>query len=209
MVRAGELTRHLVGVDSRWAGVVEAVGPFRIARPQRTDFQALARSIVFQQLAGKAAASIYGKLERAFGGSLDPASVARARMPKLRGAGLSEAKATTVRGLARAVDSGELDLPRLRRAPDEEVERALCGLRGIGPWTAHMYLVFHLRRPDVWPTGDYGVRQGFRAIFGLGELPSPRRLYEMGEPYRPYRTTVAWYCWRILDVRPPSEAPVS
>ncbi|MFN2615167.1 MAG: DNA-3-methyladenine glycosylase, partial [Actinomycetota bacterium] len=112
---------------------------------------------------------------------------------------LSEAKAAAIQTLARAVTTGTLDLDALRRAPDDVVERALCELRGIGPWTAHMFLIFHLRRPDVWPIGDYGVRQGFKSIFGLAELPTPRALGALGEPYRPHRSAVAWYCWRAVE----------
>ncbi len=192
--------RHLVTVDPRWEAVLAEHGPFRVPRTRRSSFEALARSIVYQQLAGKAAASIYARVVASFGGTtLDASAVARARMPALRAAGLSEAKAVALQGLARAVVSGGLDLDRLRRSPDDEVERALCELRGIGPWTAHMFLIFHLRRPDIWPTGDYGVRQGFRKIFALPELPKPKELAGLGEPYRPYRSAVAWYCWRALD----------
>ena len=184
-------------IDERWARALDTLPKFKLARPRRSDFEALVRSIVFQQLAGKAAASIYDRLAAAV--QLDPSSVARARMTTLRNAGLSEAKAKAIKGLARAADSGELDLPALRRAGDDDVEHALTALHGVGPWTAHMYLIFHLRRPDVWPTGDYGVRVGFRTLFELDELPTPRALIALGEPYRPHRSAVAWYCWRTVE----------
>lgn len=194
---------HLARVDPRWRRVIERHGPFRVAHPRRSDFEAIARMIVFQQLSGRAASSIHDRLVGAFGGTLDPAAVARARVRKLRAAGLSAAKATAIRSLARVVASEGLDFRALRRRSDDEIERTLSALPGIGPWTAHMYLLFHLRRPDVWPTGDYGVRKGFQMVLGLGALPSARELAAHGEPYRPHRSAVAWYCWRALDVRVP------
>jgi len=183
------------------ARLVDVHGPMRLGGRTRVDerFQALARAVAYQQLAGKAAASIWGRVRALVDGSFDPQTVLSLPNDALRGAGLSQAKTDALRDLARLVVNEEIRLDRTGRMPDDEVVAMLTQAKGVGPWTAHMFLMFHLHRLDVWPTGDYGVRVGYRHAFGLGELPSPRELDELGERFRPYRSVVAWYCWRAVD----------
>jgi 3-methyladenine DNA glycosylase/8-oxoguanine DNA glycosylase len=167
-------------------------------------FEAIARSIVYQQLAGRAAATIWGRFRALTDGPvLAPEAVLALDDAALRGAGLSGAKAAAVRDLALKTSTGAVRLESLGRRSDDEVVEELCQVRGVGPWTAHMFLLFHLHRMDVWPTGDLGVRNGYRLAWALDEMPTPKELAELGEPFRPYRSVVAWYCWRAVDVVTP------
>ncbi len=163
----------------------------------------LARAIVFQQLAGAAARTIHGRFVDALGGDVRAAKVKRVRDTTLRKAGLSANKIAAIRDLATKVDSGEVDVSDLEDQPDEEVVRRLTHVKGIGPWTAHMYLMFRLHRPDVWPTGDLGVRSGYAKIHGLEEAPAQKALEPLGEAYRPWRSAAAFYCWRALETELP------
>jgi 3-methyladenine DNA glycosylase/8-oxoguanine DNA glycosylase len=165
-------------------------------------FESLAEAIVYQQLAGRAAATIHGRFVAALGGTVTPASVLAAPDDVLAGCGLSRAKAASIRDLADHVASGRLALDRMGRLPDDEVVAHLTEVRGIGPWTAQMFLLGTLGRLDIWPTGDYGVRAGFGKAWGLPAIPSATELEAMGDPFRPYRSLVAWYCWRVADERP-------
>ena len=162
-------------------------------------FEALAESILYQQLAGAAAASIHRRFVAALGGAVTPEAVLSTPEPVLRGAGLSGSKEGAIRGLADAVASGRLPLDRIARLSDDEVVRLLSAERGIGPWTAEMFLIFRLGRLDVWPVTDYGVRKGYAMAYGLGELPAPRALRELGERFAPWRSVAAWYCWRACE----------
>ena len=187
------------------AALVERHRPMRLGprTPVDARFEAIARSIVYQQLAGRAAAAIWGRTRalagRAEGRPLQPADVLALDDAALRGAGLSGAKVAALRDLAVKTGTGLVRLDRLGRMGDDEVVDELVQVRGVGPWTAHMFLLFHLRRLDVWPTGDLGVRAGYRIAWQLDEIPSPRQLAELGEPFRPYRSVVTWYCWRAVD----------
>ena len=185
------------------AGLVDLHGPPPHRRPVRASdrFAALAEIIIFQQLAGKAAASIHGRLVVALGGDVTPESVLAVDPTVLALCGLSGAKAASIRDLAEKVASGQIALDRIGRLTDEAVVAHLCQVRGIGPWTADMFLLGTLARLDVWPTGDYGVRAGFARAWSLPEIPTPKELALRGEPFRPYRSLVAWYCWRAADVR--------
>ena len=164
-------------------------------------FEALAESILYQQLAGAAAASIHRRFVAALGGAVTPESVLGTSEAELRGAGLSGSKEAAIRGLADAVASGRLPLERIARLPDDEVVRLLSAERGIGPWTAEMFLIFRLGRLDVWPVTDYGVRKGYALAYALGDLPAPKALREMGERFAPYRSVAAWYCWRAAEAQ--------
>jgi len=183
------------------AGLVEKVGPMRLRRPVDSHFAALVRSIVYQQLAGKAAAAIHGRLIAALDGQVTPSAVLALPAERLRAAGLSGNKAASVVDLATKVQDGTVILdPRgLARESDEEVTVRLSTVRGIGVWTAHMFLMFQLRRLDVWPTGDLGVRRGYGLAWGV-PMPSPRQLADLGDAFRPYRSVAAWYCWRAVEV---------
>ena len=162
-------------------------------------FAALAESILFQQLAGKAAASIHRSFLAQLDGPPTPEAILAVAPEKLRAAGLSGAKAAAIIALAQAVTAGEVPLQRLPRLKDDEVVSVLTSVKGIGPWTAHMFCIFTLGRLDIWPTTDYGVRKGYATAYGLPDLPAPRELQELGERYRPYRSVVAWYLWRAVE----------
>ena len=164
---------------------------------------ALSRAIVGQQLSTKAAASIWRKVEGVFGGRApSPAELVDAEEDALRGAGLSGAKAAYLRDLAGRVASGELDLARLADLPDEDVIAALTEVKGIGRWTAEMFLIFHLARPDVLSPGDLGIRRAVQIAYGLDDLPGPTDLERLAEPWRPQRTLACLYLWRSLDNTP-------
>jgi len=195
--------RRTLGADAVFGPWVERIGIVRV--PVWTDepFFYLARAIVYQQLAGAAARTIHGRFVEALGGEVTPAKVLRTREEKLRGAGLSAAKLAAIRDLATKVRSGEVELGDLEQHDDEEIVRRLTLVRGIGPWTAHMYLMFRMHRPDVWPVGDLGVRAGWAKIHGTGEPPTQKELDPLGERLRPWRSAAAWYCWRALDAEGP------
>jgi len=187
--------------DPQLRALVRVVGPCTMGwdRTRRPHFAELARMICYQQLAGAAARTIHGRFEALFDGHPTPDAVLATPDTTLRGAGLSAAKAASIRDLAVRVDAGEVKLARMGRLPDDEVVRELTLVRGIGRWTAEMFLMFQLGRPDVWPVDDLGVRKGFSLIYGLPEMPRARDLDPLGEPFRPYRSVVAWYCWRAAD----------
>ena len=176
----------------------------RRARPSREHFAELARMICYQQLAGRATATIHGRFDALFDGEPTPETVRAMPFERLRSAGLSRAKATSIVDLAEKVDEGLVELGRMNRLSDDEVVRELVLVRGIGEWTAHMFLMFQLGRLDVWPTGDFGVRNGFARMYGLDEMPTPKALAPEGERFQPYRSLVAWYCWRAVDTFTPS-----
>ena len=164
-----------------------------------------ARSFIhYQQLAGKAATAIHGRFVALFPDSVTPEGVLALPEAELRGVGLSAAKAASIRDLATKVAEGTVPLGAINRLSDDEIVSRLSVVRGIGRWTAEMFLIFQLRRPDVWPADDFGVRKGFARIYGRPEFPSPRALMEEGERFRPYRTAAALYCWRAVAVLPPS-----
>jgi len=195
-LKAGEATAFLAR-DPAFGPWVEAVGPLRMRRVKEPPFHYLVRSIVFQQLAGAAAHTIHGRFVRALGGKVTPRTIASASDEDLRGAGLSRGKLAAVRDLAARARS--LRLEELPWVADDDVVRRLTTVRGIGPWTAQMYLMFALRRPDVWPAGDLGVRAGFARIQGLAETPGEKEMMPLGEACRPWRSAAAWYCWRALE----------
>ncbi|MDQ1383515.1 MAG: DNA-3-methyladenine glycosylase [Actinomycetota bacterium] len=172
-------------------------------RRQRTHFAELARMICYQQLAGRAASAIHGRFEALFDGPPTPQAVLALPMETLRGAGLSNAKATSIRDLAEKVEQGVVELDRVARLSDGKVVSELVLVRGIGEWTAHMFLMFQLGRLDVWPVLDFGVRNGFGLMYGLKEMPTAKELEQLGDPFRPYRSLVAWYCWHVADTVTP------
>ena len=173
------------------------------AKPARTYFAELARTICYQQLAGRAAATIHGRFLALFDGVPTPEAVLALSMEELRSVGLSGNKAASITDLAEKVDAGLVELDRMNKLPDDIVVQELVLVRGIGEWTAHMFLMFQLGRLDVWPIGDYGVRAGYSKLFGLPEMLTPKKLEPEGEPFRPYRSIVAWWCWRATDTEIP------
>jgi DNA-3-methyladenine glycosylase II len=188
------------------ANLIDRHGPYEPRRSPHPDvFGSLARAIIFQQLAGRAASSIHGRFTALLEGEVTPDKVLTMDPEVIRSAGLSRAKRDAVIDLARHGQQGLLDLEMLESLDDEELTRSLCRVRGIGPWTAKMFLLFELGRLDVWPTGDLAVRKGFGVAFDRPVAPTARELGPMGDAYRPYRSIVAWYCWRVLDtVTPPA-----
>ena len=193
--------RALGRADPELGALLARIGPCRYALlVEREPFPALTRSIVYQQLSGRAAATIHGRLRAAFPAGLEPQALVAAPDALLRGVGLSRAKVAALRDLAARCASGELPgTRRLARLADEPLIARLTEVRGIGRWTAEMYLMFALGRPDVLPLGDLGVRKGFRAAFGMRGLPALRTLARRGERWRPWRSVAAWYLWRAAD----------
>ncbi len=187
--------------DPTMAALVARHGPPPAIRrtPAGDRFAAIARAIVYQQLAGAAARAIHGRFVAALEGRVTPEGVLALTPDVLAGCGLSRSKAASIRDLAEQTSAGALGLDRIGRLSDEEVVGHLTQVRGIGPWTAQMFLLGTLGRLDVWPVGDYGVRAGFARAWGLAEVPGQRELEPLGEPFRPYRSVVAWYCWRVMD----------
>ena len=199
-------TAALAEGDPVMRRLVDVHGPCRLGdrRGARTHFEALCESVAYQQLAGKAAAAIYARLCSALGGEPTPEAVLKLSEPGLRAAGLSGSKARCVLALAERAVSGELPLHDVDGLGDDELVTRLSAVPGIGRWTAEMFLIFQLRRLDVWPVGDYGVRKGYARAYGLEDLPAPKELSGLGEPFRPYRSVAAWYCWRATDAVVPA-----
>jgi DNA-3-methyladenine glycosylase II len=185
--------------------VIERVGPCRLTpRTDGADFDHLARAIVYQQLAGKAAAAIHGRLLGLYGDRPPtPAELLATSALRLRRAGLSRQKLGYLRDLARRVHSGALPLSDLSQLPDEAAIEALTEVKGIGVWTAQMFLMFRLGRPDVLPTLDFGIRNAMRVAYRLRGMPKPAHMERIAAPWRPYRTVACWYLWRSLDVATP------
>jgi len=202
--------RQLAERDRVLAGLMASFGPPRLGTPFPSHFAALVRSIVYQQLAGRAAATIHGRLVAALDDDVSPEAVLALAPEDLRGAGLSANKAASVTDLAAKVLEGTvvLDPAGLGREDDEEVVARLTTVRGIGRWTAEMFLLFQLRRLDVWPTGDLGVRRGYGVAWEV-PMPEPRELEALGEPFRPYRSVAAWYCWRACELPGQASTPVT
>lgn len=169
--------------------------------PHETHFAALLRAVVYQQLAGAAAAAIHGRLISALGGNVTPEALLALPPGMLRSVGLSGNKAVSLTDLAAKIldDTVVLEPRRLAREGDEEVIARLSTVRGIGQWTAQMFLMFQLRRLDVWPTGDLGVRRGYGLAWGI-PMPTPKELEPLGDAFRPFRSVTAWYCWRATEL---------
>lgn len=195
---------HLAGADPLLARLIEQAGPFTLQlRPIEDVFHPLLRSIVYQQLSGKAAATIYGRVEvLAGGGPIRPETILSLSDESLRGAGLSRNKTAAARDLATKVLNGTLhSLDEIREMGNEEIIRHLTQVRGIGPWTVEMLLIFSLGRPDVLPVTDLGVRKGYMLTYGGDTLPAPTALLTDGERWRPYRSVASWYFWRAVDLK--------
>jgi DNA-3-methyladenine glycosylase II len=192
--------RHLRTVDARLAPVIERHGAPTIT-PTTDAVHSLARAIVSQQLSGKAAATIWGRFLALYprGKFPRPAAILATEDAALRGAGLSGAKAAAIKDLARHVMEKRLVPSRLPGATDAEIAALLLPVRGIGPWSVDMFLMFALARPDVLPVGDLGIRKGMQRHFRLRKLPEPRRMIQLAAPWRPYRSVAAWYMWRLLE----------
>ncbi|MDQ1424806.1 MAG: DNA-3-methyladenine glycosylase [Acidimicrobiaceae bacterium] len=181
------------------AHLIALVGPISY-RPRNPDghFAALVRAIVYQQLAGRAAQAIFQRVRISVGDVLTPESLTAVPDEALRAAGLSANKLASLRDLSAKVLDGTVELSGLSRHTDDDVLAQLITVRGIGRWTAEMYLMFELRRLDIWPVDDLGVRQGFGLAWGIEPAPSAKQLAPLGDPFRPYRSIVARYCWEAV-----------
>lgn len=197
-----KVVKELADSDKRLAKVIAAHPLCTIGRNPKpvTHFEALVESVISQQLAVKAAETIFGRVKAAAGGRIVPARIALIEESDFRAAGVSGAKYKTIQGLADAAISKRININKLHEIDsDEEIFNQLTGLWGIGPWTVDMFMMFQLGRLDIWPTGDLGVRRGWEKIYSLKEEISPSELARKGEKFRPYRSVAAWYCWRALS----------
>jgi DNA-3-methyladenine glycosylase II len=200
--------RALTRADPTLAAMMRRVGPFRLQlRPLHSPFAALAESIVYQQLHGRAAASIFTRLSERVGQGkrFTPEALLATPEPLLREAGLSGAKAAALKDLAAKTQGGAVPtLAQVRRLSDVELIERFTQVRGIGQWTVEMLLIFRLGRPDVLPVDDYAIRKAFGRLVGLKDSPRPREVLEYGERWRPWRTVASWYLWRATELPPES-----
>jgi DNA-3-methyladenine glycosylase II len=191
--------QHLKAADPPLAAVIEQVGPCRMKYIDPT-FHSLVRSIVYQQLSGGAAATIFGRLVAATSDPVRPETVLALSFDQMRALGLSKQKATYVRDLAAKTAAGEVLFERLRRLSDQRIIDTLTQVKGIGVWTVHMFLIFALRRPNVLPTGDLGIRNAVQRIYGLKVPPAPRDIEKIAARWHPYCSIASWYLWRSLEL---------
>jgi DNA-3-methyladenine glycosylase II len=190
---------HLKKADPVLAAIIERVGPYRIDY-REPIFQTLVRSIVYQQLNGKAALTIFNRLAAAAKADpLTPESILRLRPARMRTLGLSKQKLTYIRELARFTKSGEINFDLYPKLEDAHVVEHLTRVKGVGVWTAHMFLIFALRRPDVLPTGDFGVRAAMKKAYNLPAMPTPAEMERIASAWRPYCSVASWYLWRSLE----------
>jgi DNA-3-methyladenine glycosylase II len=190
---------HLKAADPVLAAIIDRAGPYKIEYREPV-FQTLVRSIVYQQLNGKAALTIFKRLmEAAKEDPLTPESILRLRPAKMRAVGLSQQKLTYIRELARLTRRGQVDFELCSKLEDAAVIEHLTRVKGVGVWTVHMFLIFALRRRDVLPTGDFGVRAAMKKAYGLAEMPKPAEMERIAAAWRPYCSVASWYLWRSLD----------
>jgi 3-methyladenine DNA glycosylase/8-oxoguanine DNA glycosylase len=199
-------SRSLAAADRRLGRLLARLGPCGLSPGRQPDhLSALVRSIVFQQLSGKAASTIFGRLVAALPGTREvatPEDWLSLDEPRLRAAGLSRQKIGYLRDLCERVRDGRLDLGALEQLDDDAVTEQLVAVKGFGRWSAHMVLIFHLGRPDVWPADDLGIRKAVARLDRLSELPAPRAVESRADRWRPWRSVAAWYLWRSLEVSP-------
>ena len=181
------------------ARIIRAVGPCRLPK-RHGRYATLVHAIISQQVSTASARAVQKKLRAAAGGYLSPERIAALSSGELAGVGLSRAKASYIAGLSERVADRRLRLDNIDRLDDEAVLERLVEVRGIGPWTAHMFLMFVLNRPDIMPIGDLGIGYGFKRVYGLRKVPSEQRMLALADAWRPYRTVGSWYLWRSLDL---------
>jgi DNA-3-methyladenine glycosylase II len=191
---------HLKRADPVLATIIERVGQFRM-NYEEPAFQSLAEAIVYQQLHGKAAATIFQRLTDLAGTPLTAEGILKLSTEQLRSVGLSKQKLSYLRDLAARTQARELDFARLPDLPDAEVIRQLTQVKGIGVWTAHMFLMFSLRRPDILPTGDLGIQMAIRKHYRKRKLPKPMQMEKIARCWAPYRSVACWYLWQSMDVK--------
>ena len=191
---------HLKKCDPVLRAIIERVGPCRMEYGP-AEFHSLAEAIVYQQLNGKAAVTIFNRFAALAGEPLTPAGILKLTDEQLRSVGLSKQKSAYLKDLAAKTAGGQLDFARLPELSDEEVIQHLTQVKGIGVWTAHMFLMFSLRRPNVLPTGDYGVQMAVKKHYKKRKLPKPKDMEKIARAWEPYRSVACWYMWRSLDIK--------
>jgi DNA-3-methyladenine glycosylase II len=191
---------HLKSADPVLAAIIERVGPYR-PRHATPDFENLARSIAYQQLHGKAAATIFGRLLAACENCLTPESVLSLSVEQMRACGLSKQKLSYIRDLAEKTIRGDVVFEQLPSMEDEDVIEHLTRVKGIGRWSAQMFLMFALRRPDVMPTVDLGINTAIKRAYRKRQMPKPLQILKLAEPWRPFRSVACWYLWRSVDIK--------
>lgn len=192
--------QHLKKSDPVLAAIIERVGPYKI-NYGAPEFEHLAESIVYQQLNGKAAATIFARLEALAGSPVTPKGILAVTETQMRSAGLSKQKLGYIRDLATKTSDGTVQFERLADMSDDDVIEHLTQIKGIGTWTAHMFLMFALRRPNVLPTGDYGVQMAIKKAYNKRKLPNPAQMLKLAKCWEPYRSAACWYLWRSLDIK--------
>ncbi len=191
---------HLKKCDPVLRAIIERVGPCRM-QFGLAEFSSLAEAIVYQQLNGKAAVTIFKRFAALAGEPITPEGILKLTDEQLRSVGLSKQKSAYLKDLATKTSAGLLDFSRLPELSDEEVIQHLTQVKGIGVWTAHMFLIFSLRRPNVLPTGDYGVQMAVKKHYKKRKLPKPKDMEKIARAWEPYRSVACWYMWRSLDIK--------
>jgi DNA-3-methyladenine glycosylase II len=195
---AEEALKHLAVADARLAAIIESVGAYEI-KLRKDPFRSLVEAIIYQQLAGSAADAIYKRFVKIYGRFPRPAQLLATKDARLRAAGLSARKIEYLKDLASRVSDGRLKLAKLTKLPDEQVIERLDQVKGIGRWTAEMFLIFCLGRQDVLPVDDLGLRRAMQKAYMLAELPSPEIMHKIAQPWKPYSSIATWYMWKSLE----------
>ncbi len=191
---------HLSKADPILRAIIARVGPCRIEYGL-PEFHSLAEAIVYQQLNGKAAVTIFKRFAALAGDPVTPAGILKLTEPQMRSVGLSKQKSSYLRDMAERVARGELNFGNLHELPDVKVIKHLTQVKGVGEWTAQMFLMFSLRRPDVLPTGDFGIQMAIKKYYNKRKLPKPLQMEKLARPWEPYRSVACWYLWRSLDLK--------
>ncbi|HEX4485643.1 MAG TPA: DNA-3-methyladenine glycosylase [Terriglobales bacterium] len=191
---------HLKAADPVLAAILEKVGPCRMQFGS-PEFHSLAEAIIYQQLNGKAAVSIFKRFAALAGEPLTAKGILKLSDEQMRSAGLSKQKTSYLRDMAERANRRDLDFSRLHELTDDEVITHLTQVKGVGVWTAHMFLMFTLQRPDILPTGDYGVRMAMKKLYKKRKMPDPKQMEKIAKSWQPYRSVASWYLWRSLDIK--------
>lgn len=191
---------HLKKSDPVMAAIIKQVGPYRMEYGD-PSFHSLAEAIIYQQLNGKAAVTIFNRFADLAGRPLTPEGVLKLTDEQMRAVGLSKQKSSYLKDMAARAVRGELDFSRLHQMTDAEVIDYLTQVKGVGAWTAHMFLMFNLRRPNVLPTGDYGIQNAIRKYYHKRKLPKPAQMEKIAKSWEPYRSVASWYLWKSMDIK--------
>lgn len=191
---------HLKKSDPVMAAIIERIGPCRIEYGP-PEFHSLAEAIIYQQLNGSAALTIFKRFAALAGEPLTPAGIQKLTDEQMRSVGLSKQKSSYLRDMAERAASGQLDFSKLHELPDEEVIKYLTQVKGVGVWTAQMFLMFTLKRPNVLPTGDFGVQMAIKRHYNKRKVPKPEQMEKIAKPWEPYRSIACWYLWKSMDTK--------